>query len=111
MLVSAIALVSITTVQKDLAYAVILGTAATALGFAWKQSTNLIASNLMDDNKKLYYLNGPLFFGSTTKFQSIFSPKTDRGEVIPDFGQSSHGPFCPQSYSICSRSVWKSRET
>ena len=94
-----IALVSIATVQKDLAYAVVLGTMASALGFAWKQSTTLTASSssfVVQDNKddktgttkKLYQLNGPVFFGSTTQFTSLFDPKTDPEEVIVDFTNS-----------------------
>ena len=95
-----IALVSIATVQKDLAYAVVLGTMASALGFAWKQSTTLTASSsslvVPDPNatgsksttKKLYQLNGPVFFGSTTQFTSLFDPKTDPDEVIVDFTNS-----------------------
>lgn len=84
-----IALVSIATVQKDLAFAVILGTVASALGFAWKQSTTLSAANVSSEgDKKLYQLNGPLFFGSTEQFKSIFAPKSDPAEVILDFTNS-----------------------
>lgn len=80
-----IALVSICTVQKDLAFAVLAGTTASALGFAWKQSTNLSASNSVEGDKKLYELNGPLFFGSVSKFQRVFDPKSDPEKVILDF--------------------------
>jgi SulP family sulfate permease len=83
-----IALVSIITVQKDLAQAVVFGTIASALGFAWKQSTNLIAPSSDADGKKLYRLRGPLFFGSTGQFSSLFAPKSDPDEVILDFTDS-----------------------
>jgi SulP family sulfate permease len=83
-----IALVSIATVQKDLAYAVGVGLVASSLGFAWKQSTTLTAYNTLEGDKKLYQLNGPLFFGSTAQFNSIFHPKEDPGEVILDFTNS-----------------------
>ena len=83
-----IALVSILTVQKDLAVAVVAGTIASALGFAWKQSTTLTASTSTEGDRKLYTLNGPLFFGSTSAFTSLFDSKNDPQEVILDFSNS-----------------------
>mmetsp|Transcript_13767 Transcript_13767/g.20987 ORF Transcript_13767/g.20987 Transcript_13767/m.20987 type:complete len:614 (+) Transcript_13767:31-1872(+) len=83
-----IGLVSYLTVTKDLALAVFVGTIASSLGFAWKQSTSLTGSSSVADDKKVYYLNGPLFFGSCTQFQSIFSPKVDPNKVIIDFANS-----------------------
>lgn len=83
-----IALVSVITVQKDLAQAVIAGTIASALGFAWKQSTNLMASTSDVDGRKVYKLRGPLFFGSTGQFSSLFTPKSDPDEVVLDFTDS-----------------------
>ena len=83
-----IALVSVLTVQKDLAYAVVVGTIASALGFAWKQSTRLSATTDMEGNKKLYKLNGPLFFGSTNQFASLFESKSDPSRVVLDFRNS-----------------------
>jgi len=55
-----IALVSIVTVQKDLAVAVLAGTIASALGFAWKQSTSITAT-VSEENRdsKEYNLSGP----------------------------------------------------
>ena len=83
-----IALVSIVTVQKDLALAVLAGTIASALGFAYKQSTSLTATFTGDGKKKVYYLRGPLFFGSTKQFDSICSPKVDPNNVVLDFSES-----------------------
>lgn len=83
-----IALVSVLTVQKDLAIAVMAGTVTSALGFAWKQSTRLSASTTVEGEKKLYQLNGPLFFGSTTQFAGLFDSKGDPNEVVLDFTNS-----------------------
>jgi len=91
-----IALVSIVTVQHDLAVAVLAGTVASALGFAWRQSTTLSASAAMINGpkgtigttKKFYRLSGPLFFGSTRQFASLFQPKSDPDEVVLDFTNS-----------------------
>lgn len=77
-----IMLVSYVTVKDDLAKAVLAGTIASALGFAWKQSTNIFASK---PDSKTYELNGPLFFGSCTKFTSLFNPKDDPDSVVLDF--------------------------
>ena len=91
-----IALVSFVTVKDDLAKAVVAGTIASALGFAWKQSTSITASaNLVpgsnsDDLElyKEYKLSGPLFFGSTMQFSSLFDIKSDPGDIIIDFTNS-----------------------
>jgi SulP family sulfate permease len=83
-----IALVSIVTVQKDLAAAVLAGTIASALGFAYKQSTGLAATFSGNAQKKVYHLRGPLFFGSTSQFDATFSPKSDPKTVVLDFTES-----------------------
>lgn len=88
-----IALVSIVTVQKDLAIAVLVGTITSALGFAYKQSTALKAtyeggsstSSTASTGTKVYKLRGPLFFGSTGQFDSLFTPKVDPDIIVLDF--------------------------
>jgi len=84
-----IVLVSAVTVVEDLAKAVVVGTIASALGFAWKQSTSIFATEKRRSSKsKTYGIKGPLFFGSTQKFNSLFNPKRDPNEVIIDFTES-----------------------
>jgi len=83
-----IALVSLVTVQKDLATSVLVGTIASALGFAWKQSTNLSASSATSDDRKLYKIRGPLFFGSTGQFSRLFNAKEDPSTIVLDFADS-----------------------
>lgn len=81
-----IALVSILTVERDLAQAVVAGTLVSAAGFAWKQSTRLNANSRMTDTGiKVYNLNGPLFFGTTTQFSTLFDVKHDPAETVVDF--------------------------
>jgi len=84
-----VALVSLVTVQKDLAMAVLAGTIISALGFSYKQSTAISAtvSDSSGADKKVYDIKGPLFFGSTQKFDEIFSPKTDPNTVVLDFSK------------------------
>ncbi len=87
-------LVSFVTVHDDLAKAVVAGTITSALGFAWKQSTSISASESFVKTRnskkpwKAYNLNGPLFFGSTTKFASLFDIRNDPDDIIIDFTES-----------------------
>jgi SulP family sulfate permease len=87
-------LVSFITVKDDLAKAVVAGVIANALGFAWKQSTSITASQSMvkvpkeKTQWKSYNLNGPIFFASTTQFANIFDVKNDPSDIIIDFTDS-----------------------
>ena len=90
-----IALVSIVTVQKDLAVAVLAGTITSALGFAYKQSKAFTSTYEFLDKqqtKKKYNLRGPLFFGSTKALDTkIFTPSVvnnDPNEIILDFTEA-----------------------
>ncbi|CAJ1937970.1 unnamed protein product [Cylindrotheca closterium] len=83
-----IALVSVLMIQKDLAVAVFAGIVISALGFAYQQSQTLTTTSSGDANKKTYRLSGPVFFGSTSEFSSLFSSKTDPSTVVLDFSNS-----------------------
>jgi SulP family sulfate permease len=98
-----IALVSGITVKYDLAKAVFVGVIVSALAFAWKQSTLISASEAVvlapvefeskgtadkEQKWKTYNLRGPLFFGSTTQFSTLFDVKGDPQDVIIDFTDS-----------------------
>ena len=76
--------VTIITVFFDLAVAVIAGIIISALVFAWKHA-KIFSRTEIKDGKKIYYLEGPLFFGSVTSFHEQFDPKGDPDEVIVDF--------------------------
>lgn len=86
-----IALVSLVTVQKDLAIAVLAGIIASSLGFAYQQRQALTStlSSKSTNEKKVYLLKGPLYFGSIRTFDSIFSPKTDPNVVVLDLSECS----------------------
>lgn len=104
-----IALVSFVTVRDDLAKAVVAGTAASALGFAWKQSTTVTASTTAipspllaggdeseptaddgakEEEWKSYDIRGPLFFGSAGRFRDLFDVRSDPPDVVLDFANS-----------------------
>jgi len=85
-----IILVSVTTVvTHNLALAVIAGVIVSALAFAWKSAQHIHReTEIRADGTKVYYLHGPLFFGSVTDFSTEFTPNEDPGEVIVDMMDS-----------------------
>jgi len=76
--------VTIITVLEDLAVAVIAGIIISALVFAWEHA-KIHARIKEEDDKKIYELEGPLFFGSVTSFNEQFDVENDPSEVIIDF--------------------------
>jgi SulP family sulfate permease len=81
--------VSLVTVWKDLAVAVIVGIIMSALVFAWNNAKKIRARKRMkEDGTKVYDLHGPLFFGSIQTFNSKFDVKNDPEKVEIDFLES-----------------------
>jgi SulP family sulfate permease len=84
-----IVVVTITTVVADLAIAVIIGVILASLVFAWESAKTIYTEiNIHKNGSKEYILHGPLFFGSSTHFKSLFTPKQDPQETIIDFKHS-----------------------
>jgi SulP family sulfate permease len=74
------------TVISDLAIAVILGVVVSALVFAWEHAKQIHVNSYIDDNgRKVYELQGTLFFASIAAFQNLFTPLQDPDDVIIDF--------------------------
>lgn len=81
--------VSAITVWQDLAIAVIAGVIMSALSFAWKSATRIRArKRIKDDGTKVYEIWGPLFFGSTTAFNTKFDVSGDPDVIEIDFIES-----------------------
>ena len=76
--------VTIVTIFADLAIAVIIGVIMSALVFAWKHA-RVYFKTKMEDNKKIYLFEGPLFFGSAKSFVESFDVNNDPDEVVMDF--------------------------
>ncbi|MFN7020830.1 MAG: SulP family inorganic anion transporter, partial [Phycisphaerales bacterium] len=75
-----------TVVMHDLASAVILGVAVSALVFAWNKSKHLIADvKFNEQGSKIYQLHGVVFFGSVSRFKELFTPQDDPQDVVIDF--------------------------
>ena len=77
--------VTIITVLEDLAVAVIAGIIISALVFAWEHAKIFARTATDDEGKKIYELDGPLFFASVTSFNEQFDVENDPSEVIIDF--------------------------
>ncbi|MEE9349343.1 MAG: SulP family inorganic anion transporter [Flavobacteriaceae bacterium] len=81
--------VSLVTVWKDLAVAVIVGIIMSALVFAWENAKRIRArKRIKEDGTKVYDIFGPLFFGSIQAFNSKFDVKNDPDKVEIDFLES-----------------------
>ncbi len=79
-------LVTGVTVATDLAVAVVCGVIVSALMFAWEHAKEIRVVTYEDnDGAKVYELHGPLFFGSVSRFQELFHPRTDPDEIIVEF--------------------------
>ncbi|MGE4399156.1 MAG: SulP family inorganic anion transporter [Campylobacterales bacterium] len=87
----AVILVSVTviTIFADLAIAVISGVIISALVFAWEHAKIFASTRIEEDGTKVYELDGPLFFGSSTRFANeIFKVESDPENVVIDFTSS-----------------------
>ncbi|MFG1485216.1 SulP family inorganic anion transporter [Halobacteriovorax sp. RZ-2] len=83
-----IVLVSVVTILADLAVAVLVGIIVSALVFAWEHGKTMHAKKKEEDDKTIYELDGPLFFGSVTSFKDLFDFKEDKEHVYIDFDNS-----------------------
>lgn len=81
--------VTIITIFADLAIAVIIGVIISALVFAYQNAKIRSVCKIQEDGTKVYELEGPLFFGSSTGFANdLFDPKNDPQNVVIDFGKT-----------------------
>jgi len=79
----------VTVVTHNLALAVILGVVVSALVFAWKSAHHVHReTEIREDGSKVYYIHGPLFFGSIQDFNNEFSPSEDPDVVVVDMMDS-----------------------
>ena len=79
----------ITVLLHNLALAVLIGVIISALVFAWESAKRISARQYTDQKGVKYYeISGPLFFGSVSRFNQLFSVHADPAEVVIDFGNS-----------------------
>ncbi|MDE1163011.1 MAG: SulP family inorganic anion transporter [Acidobacteriaceae bacterium] len=77
--------VTLVTVLTNLAVAVVTGIVISALVFAWDHAKDLDVTAEESEGRKVYHLDGSLFFASATQFARMFSPKTDPEHVVVVF--------------------------
>lgn len=79
----------VTVFLHNLALAVLIGVIIAALVFAWENSKRIRARKFVDDKGiKHYEIFGPLFFASTSVFDSKFDAANDPDKIIIDFTES-----------------------
>ncbi|AXI41622.1 SulP family inorganic anion transporter [Sulfitobacter sp. SK011] len=86
-----ILLVTVVTVYKDLAVAVVVGVIVSALAYAWNNARRIHATtreSQREKGAKVYEIHGPLFFGSSDGFSELFTIEADPDVVIVDFADS-----------------------
>eukprot|EP00929_Paragymnodinium_shiwhaense_P111604 TRINITY_DN7990_c0_g2_i1.p1 TRINITY_DN7990_c0_g2~~TRINITY_DN7990_c0_g2_i1.p1 ORF type:complete len:612 (+),score=187.06 TRINITY_DN7990_c0_g2_i1:83-1918(+) len=81
-----ILLVTFLSYAMNIAYAVGAGLALCAIHFAWTSAKTFDVKERMSGSKKIYEVNGPLFFTSANAFVKILKPETDPDEVEVRFG-------------------------
>ena len=87
--VAVMLIVTVITVMHDLAVAVICGVIVSALAYAWDNATRIRGrAEVNQDGQNIYYIEGPLFFGSIQGFADLFNVKDDTQVVIIDFMNS-----------------------
>jgi SulP family sulfate permease len=82
--------VSAVTVIYDLAIAVFVGVIISALVFSWQNARRISARKrrIEEEDKTIYEIWGPLFFGSTKEFNEKFDVKADPENIEIDFLES-----------------------
>jgi len=88
-----ILLVTAVTVYEDLAIAVVVGVIVSALAYAWNNAARIHADVYetgtgTKDARKVYRVQGPLFFGSADGFLELFKIEEDPENVVVDFADS-----------------------
>lgn len=82
-------LVAALTVLVNITLAVIVGVIIAALVFAWQHAKQITVHTYHDEHdRKVYAVEGTLFFASVAQFSRLFSPKDDPEEVIIDFAKA-----------------------
>ncbi len=89
-----ILLVTAVTVFEDLATAVVVGVIVSALAYAWNNAARIHADTYEtggqegEPARKVYRIQGPLFFGSAGGFLELFDVENDPDNVVVDFADS-----------------------
>ncbi len=83
-----ILLVTVVTVYEDLAVAVVVGVIVSALAYAWNAAARIHAVTRVEGDRKIYEIEGPLFFGSADGFSQLFDVQGDPDRIVIEFERS-----------------------
>jgi SulP family sulfate permease len=79
-------LVAAMTIFINITLAVVTGVILSALLFAWEHAKHMTIKTYGDDQgRKIYEVEGTLFFASAHQFSELFSPRDDPENVVIDF--------------------------
>lgn len=79
-------LVAAMTIFVNITLAVVTGVVLSALLFAWQHAKHMSIKTYNDDQgRRIYEVEGTLFFSSTHQFSELFSPRNDPDNVVIDF--------------------------
>jgi len=79
-------LVAAMTILVNITLAVVTGVILSALLFAWEHAKQLRTKAYDDDQgRRVYEVEGTLFFASAHQFSELFSPRNDPDNVVIDF--------------------------
>ena len=74
------------TIFVNITLAVVTGVILSALLFAWEHAKHMTIKTYDDDQgRRVYEVEGTLFFASAHEFSELFSPRNDPERVIIDF--------------------------
>eukprot|EP00923_Selenidium_pygospionis_P037908 GHVN01066337.1.p1 GENE.GHVN01066337.1~~GHVN01066337.1.p1 ORF type:complete len:634 (+),score=59.17 GHVN01066337.1:3438-5339(+) len=77
-----ILLVTVLTPLFDLFVAVLAGVCLSALVFAWESTRKFQTDTAENGGVKFYEIEGPLFYGSKQRFESVFTHDSDPDHVV-----------------------------
>ncbi|MEL5847866.1 MAG: SulP family inorganic anion transporter [Candidatus Igneacidithiobacillus chanchocoensis] len=79
-------LVAAMTIFVNITLAVVTGVILSALLFAWEHAKHMTIKTHDDEQgRRIYEVEGTLFFASAHQFSELFSPKNDPENVVIDF--------------------------
>ena len=79
-------LVAAMTIFLNITLAVVTGVILSALLFAWEHAKHMMITTHDDDHgRRIYEVEGTLFFASAHQFSELFNPRSDPENVVIDF--------------------------
>jgi SulP family sulfate permease len=86
-----IIIVTLLAILTNIAYAVIGGTAICAIMFSWTAASTMKLETEFENeaSKKVYRIDGPIFFTTANKLLKVFDPDNDPENVEVVFGYAS----------------------